>query len=365
MRIIQMLPILSYGDAVGNHTITIKRLLRSMGYETEIYAAAVVPPLDGKTAKTIDRLPKLSEDDVVIYHLSTGHPLNEKFARLNCRKIVIYHNITPPGFFEKDDPFAAYVCWKGLQETKAIKDRVDYCITVSEYNKSELRRMGYKCPIDVVPILIPFKDYKKEPNAKLLQKLKAGKKKNIIFTGRVAPNKKHEDIIAAFAAYKKYYGDDVRLTLVGNYNPYDMYAARLHAYVSRLGVRDVHFTGHVKFDEILAYFKSANLFICMSEHEGFGVPLAEAMMFKVPILAYDSSAVGETLNGSGFLINDKSPEFVAGCMHRILTDQELRKSLIEKEQERLKELAPSVVADQVKKLIQGFVDGSYLKEGNK
>ncbi len=354
MQIYQIIPTIAYGDAVGNDTVALKKVLQEMGYRTKIFAESVVPPYDSKTALTIDKLPELAEDDVIIYHLSTGSQLNFDVAEYKCRKIIIYHNITPPEFFSANDEFIEGINKWGLEGARYLADKVDYCLAVSEYNKQDLLAMGYHCPIDVLPIVIPMADYQKKPNKNVIKTYKDGYT-NIIFTGRIAPNKKQEDVIAAFYYYKKNYNPKSRLILVGSYKETDVYYNRLRKYVKQIGVEDVIFTGHIKFDEILAYYRIADLFLCMSEHEGFCVPLVESMIFEVPILAYNSSAIPGTLDGSGFVVDDKDPVFVAGCMDRIISDKALTKQLISKERIRLKDFEYESIATLFKKYIEEFV----------
>jgi len=355
MQILQLIPTIAYGDAVGNDAIALKKILKKMGYVSNIYAESVVEPLDSKTAYKIDKMPKVNEDDIIIYHLSTGSELNFKFAKFKCRKIAIYHNVTPPEFFEQNDEFIKGINEWGLEGVRFLSDKVDYCLADSELNKQDLIDLNYKCEIDVLPIVVSFKDYKKTPNRAIVKKYSDGYK-NFIFTGRIAPNKKQEDLIAAFYYYKKYYNDKSRLILVGSYKETDLYYMRLKKYVEEIGVEDVIFSGHIKFDEILAFYKVADVFLCMSEHEGFCVPLIEAMMFEVPIIAYNSTAIPGTLGGSGFLVDDKDPIFVAKCIDKVVSDKELKENLIKNQNERLEDFKYEHIAEQFKNYINAFID---------
>jgi len=355
MQILQLIPTIAYGDAVGNDAVALKKILRKMGFVTNIYAESVVAPLDSKTAYKIDKMPKVNKDDIIIYHLSTGSELNFKFANFKCRKIAIYHNVTPPEFFEQNDEFIKGINEWGLEGVKFLSDKVEYCLADSELNKQDLIELNYKCDIDVLPIVVPFEDYKKTPNRAIVKKYD-DKYTNIIFTGRIAPNKKHEDVITAFYYYKKYWNDKARLILVGSYKETDLYYMRLKKYVEEIGVEDVIFTGHIKFDEILAFYKVANVFLCMSEHEGFCVPLVEAMMFQVPIIAYNSTAIPSTLGGSGFMIDDKEPIFVAKCIDKVVSDKKLQDNLITKQNERLEDFKYEHIAEQFKNYINAFIE---------
>lgn len=354
MRIIQMLPTIAYGDAIGNDTIALKKVLESLGYETGIYAESVVPPLNHKTAVLVEKLPKLTSDDIIIYHLSTGAKLNKRFIEYPAKKIIIYHNVTPPHFFEKNDDFIYGINKWALEDVKYLADKVDYCLADSEFNKRDLRSLGYTCPIDVLPILIPFDDYKKKPDIQIVNKYSDGKT-NIVFTGRLVPNKKQEDIIGAFYYYKKYFDTEARLFLVGSYKPEDIYYRRLVKYVKSLNLKDVYFTGHIKFNEILAYFQIADVFLCMSEHEGFCVPLVEAMFFNIPIIAYGSTAVPSTLGGSGIIMEDKDPLIVAKMMHLLKTDEILRKKVVYNQKIRLEDFKYDKIKKQFEVYLNSFI----------
>lgn len=354
MRVIQIVPTLAYGDAIGNDVFALKKALIDMGYETQIFASSIVPPLDYKAATDIKRMPKMKENDVIIYHLSTGTQLNYDLAKYKGRKIVIYHNITPARFFRGYDSFFEQISEWAIEGARYLADKIDYCLAVSEFNKQDLQKLGYSMPIDVLPIIIPFDDYKQKPNQEIMEKYSDGRH-NIIFTGRIAPNKCHEDVIAAFACYKKYYASKARLFLVGSFKESDTYYRKLKKYVEILKVDDVVFTGHIKFDEILAYYQIADVFLCMSEHEGFCVPLVEAMFFKVPIIAYNCTAVPMTLGDGGILINNKNPLEIAALINRIMIDKDLKIEIQKKQQRRLEDFKYEKVIGMFRSYLEKFI----------
>ena len=179
---------------------------------------------------------------------------------------------------------------------------------------------------------------------------------NIVFTGRIAPNKKQEDVIKAFYCYKKYYDSSARLFLVGSYKEDDEYYQKLKEYVWRLGVKDVYFTGHIKFNQILAYYKIADVFLCMSEHEGFCVPLVEAMFFDVPIIAYNSTAIPSTLGGSGILLDDKNPIIAAKMIDILVNDAELRQKVLKNQRERLEDFKYEKIKEQFEQYLNDFIN---------
>lgn len=352
MKVIQLLTTVSFGDAVSNDTIAIKGALEDMGYKTAIYAENIDPRLPKNTAEHVNRLKNLSRDDIIIYHKSTGTDLSFRLGKYECRKIMIYHNVTPPEFFRPYNTAAAALTEYGLEGVKYLRDKVEYCLADSSFNKSNLIDMGYECPIDIRPVLIPFDDYKKKPDEDIIKKYTSDGWTNIVFVGRIAPNKRQENLIRTFYHYKKI-NPKSRLILVGAYSGMENYYDRLVKYAKSLGLNDVIFTGHIKFNQILAWYKAADVFLCMSEHEGFCVPLAEAMFFDIPIIAYDTSAIADTLGGSGILLKDNDPLFAAKVIERLVNDSGLREQVISAQRRRLEDFQ----YERIRKMI-----GDYLKK---
>lgn len=349
-RIIQIVASLNFGDAVGNDVRAIARALNEAGYATGIFTLAIHPKIKDEGVYLINMLPELNENDLIIYHYATADELADIIKEAPCKVVLRYHNITPPAFFHGYNEGAEKVTREGLDEIADLKDAIDYGMVVSDFNKKDLIDMGYQCPIAVAPILIPFKDYEQEPDKDVVTRYSDGKT-NIVFVGRIVPNKKFEDVIACFAAYKEKYDPTARLFLVGNYQETDLYYQYLQDVIKKCGVEDVIFPGHIAFNAILAYYKIADLFLCMSEHEGFCVPLVEAMFFGTPIVAYASTAIPGTLGGSGVLVETKEPEVVAEKMHQVITDQAYREEIIEKQKRRLEDFSYGKIKEQILKEI--------------
>lgn len=356
-RVVQLLPTISYGDAVSNDALAIQSIIQELGFSTQIYAENVDPRLPKGSAIPFDQFPELSAEDVILYHGSTGTDINDKISDLGGRKVMIYHNITPPSFFHPYSPTAEALTARGLQGMCRLAEKIDYCIADSEFNRRDLLRMGYTCPIEVCPVLIPFSDYEKEPSHKILKQYEEDGVTNLLFVGRIAPNKKQEDVIRAFYFYHKYYNSNSRLFLVGSWNGMESYYNRLVDYAVTLGISEqVIFTGHIRFDEILAYYNLADAFVCMSEHEGFCVPLVEAMYFQVPIVAYAAAAVPDTLGNGGILLETSEPLQVAETINKIITDCSLRTKILAKQVQRLKDFHYGVVSKRFKEVISNIFE---------
>ena len=356
MKIYQIVESLNFGDAIGNDIVAIKHVIEDMGIATEIYANSVAAKVKEPGVYRISEMPKICEDDIILYHMANGSSLNTMVPELNCRKIMIYHNITPPEFFKVDSFTASRECQKGLNDMENVKGMYTAYIADSEFNKNDMVEMGYKeNDIDVIPVIVPFDDYKQAPDKNMMTELSDGKT-NIVFVGRIAPNKKHEDLIRTFAHYKKFVNPNSRLILAGGANTNGMYYGDLLDYIKHLGVEDILIPGHVSFPEILAIYKKADIFLCLSEHEGFCVPLLEAMTFDVPIIAYEAGAVPETMGGSGVVVDDKDPAFLSRVIDEVVNNQEMRSMIIESQRERLKDFEYEKIKEQIQNYIRRFME---------
>lgn len=347
------MPTISYGDAVSNEVVAIKNVLTEMGFNSNIYAQNIHPKML-KYVLSIDKYKRGSDKNILIYHFSTGSDINDYVCNLKkVRKVMIYHNITPEHFFYGYNEISYSLCKQGRVQLAESRDMYELALADSEHNRQELENLGYK-NTHVLPIICNFKDYEKPASKKIIEKYSDGKV-NLLFLGRIAPNKKQEDVIKTFYYYKKYINQDSRLFLVGSYNGMERYYHELKELVEHLQLDDVYFTGHTSFSEILAYYQIADTFICMSEHEGFCVPLLECMYFKVPIIAYNSCAVPETLGNSGILVNNKNYKIIAEMIDILIKNESFRLSVIKKQDERLADFAREKVIDLFKNYITKMI----------
>lgn len=338
MRVFHILANISFGDGVSNDVRAMNTILIDMGFRSCIYAEYATPSFyDNGLVTRFENMPPVNPDDVIIYHYSIGWHADEAILKLPCRKIMVYHNVTPPNFFKPYNYYSYKETTEGKKHLTLLKDTFDYCLAVSEFNKEELLEFGFTCPIDVLPIIIPFQDYRKKPDASV-QRIYADDKTNILFTGRVAPNKKHENIIRAFAVYKKLYDPTARLFLIGS-DGQSSYFKSLKRYVKALGVEDVIFSGHISFEEILAYYTIADVFLSMTEHEGFCIPLVEAMFFDVPVIAYANTAIPSTMGNAGILLDTNDPYVAAATIHKVQTNSLLRKQILDSQRKRVEDFS--------------------------
>lgn len=353
-RIIQLVSSLNFGDAVGNEVVAFKRTLQEQGYTTEIYTNHIHKKIAPGTAKLYHDMPKLNEQDLVIYHFASECDISKDLKKFPCKVVLRYHNVTPPEFFHGYDSNAERATTNGLKQVKEMRPYIDFCLPVSKFNMEDLKAMGYDCPMEVLPILIRFDDYAQEPDQSVIDKYTADGRTNILFVGRMAPNKKVEDVVSAFAVYKEKYDQTARLFLVGSFQEEDKYYQQLQKHIKKLGVEDVIFPGHISFAAILAYYRIADVFLCMSEHEGFCVPLVEAMYFDVPVVAYNKCAVPDTLGHSGVVVSEKNYDQIAQIVHKIVSDEDMKERIIGRQNTRLKDFDLAKLKVQFIKLIERF-----------
>jgi len=327
MDIHQFATSLSYGDAISDEMLEIQSVLQERGYRSEIFVKLYDPRSAGHVRDYREYKKYSAPDNVVIFHFSIGSPVSKLFFRVPDRKMMIYHNITPHEYFVDAHRILARECYKGRLEINLFVDKVDLAVGDSEFNRRELQAVGYKAT-GVLPILMNFSKFDR-PGDPVTKSLFDNGKTTLLFVGRLIPNKKFEDIIKTYYLYKKYFNPDSQLILAGDYRGLERYFSSLQELVARLNLMDVHFSGHIDFAELLAFYQAAHVFLSMSEHEGFGVPLLEAFYMNIPVIAYAAGAVEETMNGGGVILRHKDVLRTAALIDRIQRDQALRKTIID------------------------------------
>jgi glycosyltransferase involved in cell wall biosynthesis len=321
--------------AVGGHIVELQRLCHDLGWESEVFTEHV-RGLPGRDYREYARMAKA--DDVLVYHTAIGSPVSDYVAERRERVVVDHHNLTPVHFYAPWEPAVVHGLAWGRAQLLSLAERTTLGIGDSSYNESELREAGYR-QTTVAPILFDLAQLEGETDAALAADLRAGGGASWLFVGRIAPNKAHQDLIKAFAAYRRTYDGDARLRIVGG-SASDRYVDALKAFVSALQLEDaVTFAGSVTDAAKSAHFEAADVYVNLSDHEGFCVPLLEAMSHGVPVVAYGVTAVPETLGDAGICLRDKQPTTVAAAVHRVLTDEALRTALATGAQERLAAMA--------------------------
>jgi L-malate glycosyltransferase len=326
MRIHQLLAALSYGDAIGNEALAIQRQLRADGHESDIFAELVHPRVAHLARPLWEYREVSSPETVCIYHFSIGSAAGRLIHGAPDRLVVIYHNITPAQYFLGFHPHLAGLCHHGRRELAAFASRSELALGDSEFNRRELAQAGFGAT-GVLPIVLDLSLYDRAPS-RVVRRLYDDGRTNVLFVGRVIPNKKIDDLIRSFAVFQRWLRPRSRLLLVGDYRGFERYLDRLNELVRELRVSEVVFTGQLDDDELYACYRLADVFLCLSEHEGFCVPLQEAMHFGLPVAAYDAGAVRETLLGGGLLLRDKPPELVAELLDRLTRGGELRRAVL-------------------------------------
>ncbi|MDQ3171135.1 MAG: glycosyltransferase family 4 protein [Acidobacteriota bacterium] len=327
MRIHQVLATLGYGDAIGHEVLGIQRVLRKAGYDSEIIVETADRRLEDLTIDYRDAVGYVDADDVLIHHFSLGSRASRTAFALPARMALIYHNITPPEFYVGIHPQLMLQCYRGLRELRAYVPRVDLALGDSEFNRHDLESYGFT-PTGVLPVVPDFSHLDQEPDTALAGQFDDDWV-NILFVGRFVPNKKPEDLVRFFHAYKRIHNPRARLILAGSYAGFDDYYAQVRALISRLGASDVHILGQVSDEELTALYDIADVFLSASEHEGFCVPLLEAFHKDVPVIAFAATAVPETMDGAGVLYAEKDPALVASLINAIVSDAALREALLD------------------------------------
>jgi len=332
-RVHQLVAALSYGDAIGNEALAIQGHLRRAGFESDIFAERVHPRMAHLARPLWEYGDVSSPETVCLFHFSIGSAAGRLIYHAPDRLVSIYHNITPADWFLGFHPHLAGLCHHGRRELAAFASRTELGLADSEFNRRELEAAGYRRTA-VLPIVLDLDDCRR-PASPVARRLYDDGRVNVLFVGRIIPNKRIEDLIGVFALYQRHVEPRSRLLLVGDYRGHERYYDRLQERVRRLGADEVVFTGHVDDDDLRAYYSAGDVFLCLSEHEGYCVPLLEAMAFGLPVIAYDAGAVAETLRGGGILLREKRPEVVAELLGRVGEDDALRTAVLRTQQRAL------------------------------
>lgn len=314
------------GDGVTNSMFFTQRLLRELGFESEIFCEHVDPALTHRLrpmAEFPDR-----PGDVLLLHHSTGHEHGAWVQGMQSRPVLLYHNITPPELMPQQSAADRHYAELGRRQLREWRDRVAGAIAVSPYNARELHEAGYE-DVRVLPLLVDLDHIQRsETDAAHVRARRDSGCYHLLFVGRIMPHKAQDVVVRAFARLRGMLDRPAKLVLTGHIGVPE-YAEQLRQLAAELGVADaLEITGPVPHERLIAEYQACDAFCCMSAHEGFGMPLVEAMAFDQPVVAYAAGNVPDTLGEGGLLVTERDPERVAGALKLLAEAPELRRRVI-------------------------------------
>ncbi|MCZ7591811.1 MAG: glycosyltransferase family 4 protein [Kiritimatiellae bacterium] len=323
------------GDAISNESRVLRQMFRDWGHESEIYCEQrrTLPELRKDARDLAEAATTIRADDIVVLHLSIGSPANAVFKTLPGRKVIVYHNVTPPEFFVGLQEEIAHHLRTGREQVASLAGAAEINLADSKFNASELEALGYE-NVHVMPLKLERGQWEGSLDRRIVQQFGDGRT-NILFVGRGAPNKRIEDLLFTHYYVQRYVDPDARLIHVGSYSGLERYEALLRAKAADIKLQNYVLTGSVPPEVLRSYYSVATVFLCMSEHEGFCIPLLEAMAHRVPVLAYAAGAVPETMADAGILLREKRFDLAAELIGRIASDTPLRETLIANQATRL------------------------------
>jgi glycosyltransferase involved in cell wall biosynthesis len=350
MVINQWVPAAHRGDAIGDSARRVRDLLRAAGHESDLYALAMDDDLREDVRPFSDAAAR--RGDITIFHFALPSPMTEAFASLPGGRVLQYHNITPAAFFAPYDPQLFRLAALGRDELRSLAGRVDLALGDSEFNRQELEQLGFP-RTGVMPIAVDVERLTGAPRRPALEKILADGHINILFVGRIVPNKRIEDHIRLAEVYKRYVDSYYRFIFVGRHDGVPRYFSMIQALIVQYQMLPERFvfTGAVPNEDLAAYYRWADAYVSLSEHEGFCVPLVESMAMDVPVLAYAAGAVPETLGGAGVLFSPKDLEFAAEMLGTLVYDRPVREQVIAGQRQRLRDFSPARIDGRLKEVL--------------
>lgn len=325
MRVSQVLCAAGPVDAVTNQGLACRALFSGWGWSGADYAAVLAPGLPRGSIRPLHELEPADEEILLLHYSGYARGL-ERLFEPSRRSLLISHNITPARYFWAHQPVEGVRCELARGQLADLAGAVTALAGVSEYNARELEEMSSRSA-DVIPVLFdrnrlgaPAGDPAGPPK--------------ILFVGRLVPHKRQDLVIRAFAAYRAEV-PDARLVLVGvPLSP--EFGAWLQALAEELAPGAVSIETDISPGRLAEHYRSAHAFLCLSEHEGFCIPLLEAFHFGVPVIARDAGAIGEVLGAAGVLVGAQDNlQTVAELLKLVVSDQELRAELRDRGRRRL------------------------------
>ena len=350
MIVNQWVPAGHRGDAIGDSARRVRSLLRELGHESDVYAMTIDDDLRGDVIPWTDA--GATRGDLTIFHFALVSPMTAAFARLSSGRVLQYHNVTPAHFFAGYDAAIFRLAMLGREDLKSLVGQTDIALGDSEYNRQELESMGFT-NTGVFPIAVDTARITAAPRRPALEKvLEEEGWLNFLFVGRIVPNKKIEDHIKLAEHYKRYVDEQYRFIFVGRTDATPNYYAAVQSMIERyrMPAGRFIFTGPVPDDDLATYYRMANVYISLSEHEGFCVPLLEAMAADVPVLAYSAAAVPDTLGGAGVQFAPKDLEYAAELLGELAYNDRLRAQVIAGQRRRLGDFGDDRIRTELERL---------------
>jgi L-malate glycosyltransferase len=351
MLINQWVPAAHKGDAIGDSARRVRTLLRAMGHESEVYALTIDDELRDDVRAFTDA--SATRGDLTIFHYALPSPMTAAFAALPSGRVLQYHNVTPARYFAPYDPALFRLASLGREELGTLAGHVDLALGDSDYNRRELEAIGF-ARTGVFPIAVDTGRITRQVHRPALESILDDGLVNFLFVGRIAPNKKIEDHIRLAEVYKRNVDAYYRFIFVGRYDVVPRYYSMVRALMTELRLLNDRFifTGPVPDEELAIYYRHAAVYISLSEHEGFCVPLVEAMAADVPVLAYSAAAVPDTLGGAGVQFAPKDLEYAAELLGSLAFDDGLRADVITGQRRRLADFGDERITRELAAMVQ-------------
>jgi glycosyltransferase involved in cell wall biosynthesis len=354
MVVNQWVPAAHRGDAIGDSARAVRDLLRRMGHESDLFALTIDDDLKNDVRPFSDAAAR--GGDITIFHYALPSPMTAAFARLGGARVLQYHNITPAHFFAPYDPGLFRLAALGRRELQTLVGHVDLALGDSAFNREELDALGF-ARTGVMPIAVNLARLTAAPPRPALERILGDGLINILFVGRVAPNKRIEDHIRLAELYKRYVDSYYRFIFVGRTDGVPAYYAQIRALIDDFQMLPDRFwfTGPVPDEDLAAFYRWADVYVSLSEHEGFCVPLVEAMATDVPVVAYGAGAVPETLGGAGLLFSPKDLEIAAELVATAVYDRNVREQVIAGQRERVGAFRSEMIEHQLRRTLRALL----------
>lgn len=339
---------LAEGDAITREILALHHLFLEAGLNSVIHAPAdyVSPELESCVTSFDDAQP--SAQQTLIYHFGIASELDGYFNHASGQRILRYHNITPPDYYRPYDASVTQQLETALTSLHTLCEAAEKIVPVSAFNALSLPSV-FKEKVMAVPL--QWNEHRKahKPDPVMLSAFQDSMQ-NILYVGRLAPNKNLESLIVMFA-YLQAIQPNTRLIIAGSKRTCPKYYCLLNLLAARMNLNNVVFTDYVNESELSALYASAAVFVTTSSHEGYCFPLIEAMSYQVPVIAPDKGGMPEALGDGGVIYNHLNAEELAMLTFHVLNDQKIRSDIILHQMHRMKAVRSDETAKQWMQLI--------------